>query len=324
MSAIRTPVILSSLLIACLLTACDRSGAPTSTNTQSEPTTPRVFAINFALQSFATQIGGDLIQVEVPKVEGFSASLYDPSPEEIITIQDADLILLNGAEFSPWTGRSSLPASKTVITSRSFKKEWLESSHDHGDHDHDHQHGPEGEGVHSHAHYAAFTWLSPLNAKRQAASVGQALGRLLSANGSEVEQRSKALQGAFDPLIKQAERISGMSMPTLIASEPQYQYLANACGIELLEADWHWNEPTPHAGMDSLKALAEASGARHLLVPSEPSAERSATLKQMNLEAVVVPLLVDPRSGDAVTTFVEALGGNLDTLEALGSAQPTG
>ena len=76
--------------------------------------------------------------------------------------------------------------------------------------------------------------------------------------------------------------------------------------------------------MDSLRALVEASGAGHILVPSEPSAERSATLKQMNLEAVVIPLLVDPRSGDSATTFVEALGRNLDTLEALGSAQPTG
>ncbi len=324
MSVIRTPVIVSSLLIACMLTACDRSSPTTSASKQTAPTTPKVFAINFPLQSFATQIGGDLIQVEVPKVDGFSASLYNPSPEEIITIQDANLILLNGADFSPWTGRASLPASKTVITSRSFKKDWLESSHDHGDHDHDHQHGPEGEGVHSHAHYAAFTWLSPLNAKRQAESVGQALGRLLSADATVVEQRKKDLLGSFDPLIKQAQRISGMTMPTLIASEPQYQYLAKACGIEVLEADWHWNEPTPHAGMDSLKALVEASGARHLLVPSEPSAERSATLKQMNLEAVVIPLLVDPRSGDSATTFVEALGRNLDTLEALGSAQPTG
>ncbi|MDG2030480.1 MAG: metal ABC transporter substrate-binding protein [Phycisphaerales bacterium] len=322
MSVIRTPVILSSLLITCMLAACDRSSPSTAMSTQTEPTTPKVFAINFPLQSFATQIGGDLIQVEVPKVDGFSASLYNPSPEEIITIQDANLILLNGADFSPWTGRASLPASKTVITSRSFKKEWLESSHDHGDHDH--QHGPEGEGVHSHAHWAAFTWLSPMNAKRQAASVGQALGRLLSADAAVVEQRSKDLQGSFDPLIKQAERISGMTMPTLIASEPQYQYLAKACGVEVLEADWHWNEPAPHAGMDSLRALVEASGAGHILVPSEPSAERSATLKQMNLEAVVIPLLVDPRSGDSATTFVEALGRNLDTLEALGSAQPTG
>jgi zinc transport system substrate-binding protein len=323
MSVIRNSFLLGSLLIGCMLSACDRTNSSsTSSTTEAKPTKPTVFAINFALQSFASTIGGDLIEVEVPKLDDISASLYNPSPEEIITIQDANLILLNGADFSPWTGRSSLPASKTVITSRSFKKEWLASSHDHGDHDH--QHGPEGEGVHSHAHYAAFTWLSPMNAKRQAAAVEQALRRLLSANGSEIEQRSKVLQGSFDPLIKQAERISGMSMPTLIASEPQYQYLAKACGIELLEADWHWNEPAPHAGMDSLRALAEASGARHILVPAEPTTERRAILAQLKLEPIVVPLLVDPRSGDGTTSFVESLGRNLNTLEALGTAQPTG
>ena len=99
MSATRTPFILGSLLIASLLTACDRGGPANSTNTQTQATTPKVFAINFPLQSFATQIGGDLIEVEVPKLDGMSASLYNPSPEEIITIQDAMIVSFNFLHF---------------------------------------------------------------------------------------------------------------------------------------------------------------------------------------------------------------------------------
>ena len=113
-------------------------GAPGET-----PGKPKVFAINFALQSFAGSIGGELIEVEVPSLDGTSAGNFSPSTEQIIAIQDADLILLNGADFSPWTGRASLPSSKTVITARPFRKDWLESSHHHHG-DHDHQHGPEG------------------------------------------------------------------------------------------------------------------------------------------------------------------------------------
>ena len=313
---------LSALLLLPAIGCDPGDPAGNSSTPGTETARPEVFAINLALQSFATTIGGDLVEVEVPQLDGQPATSFKPTTEEIIGIQDAGLILLNGAEFSPWISQSSLPASKIVVTAAGFKSRWLESSHHHG-HDHDHQHGPDGDGVHSHAHWASFTWLNPTNAQAQAEAVGQRMGQLLPEHRSEVLARATELVVSFEPLIEQATRIKAMSPPTMIASEPQYQYLAEACGLELLEADWHWGEPEPHDGLDSLRNLAKASGARHLIVPSAPDAERLATLQAMGLEPVVIPLLVTPDT-DGGRTFVERLGTNLSRIESLAPTQPAG
>ena len=311
------------LALPFLLLGCDQ-GAPDATATNDAPSrdTPLVFAVNFPLASFASAIGGDDLDVTTPPVERAPITSFSPSPEEIIRIQDSDLILLNGADFSPWTQQASLPASKTVVTARSFRSRWIESTHSH-DHDHDHQHGPDGDGVHHHAHWASHTWLDPVNAYEQAAVVGDRIGILLSDRSEDTGRRRAELLKRLDGLIAIAKRIRSLDPPTMIASEPEYQYLAAGCGLEILDADWHWNEPTPHDGMDSLRDLVTASGAAMILVPSEPDAERRAVLEDMGLEPVVFRLLADP-AGSEDATFVDLFEADLLNLETVCGGQSAG
>ena len=315
----RTRSLLGLLVLPCLLTGCDQreANAPTGNNATTR-LKPEVFAVNFPLASFAEAVGGNLIDVKTPRLDGAPITSFSPSPEEIIKIQDADLILLNGADFSPWTQHASLPVSKTITTARPFKSRWIESTHSH-DHDHDHQHGPEGDGVHHHAHWASFTWLDPTNAYEQAKVVGDRIRTLLG-SPDEAYQRQVALTKRLDNLIAIGKRIRALDPPTMIASEPQYQYLAAGCGIEVLDADWHWNEPTPHDGMDSLRDLVTASGANLILVPSEPDAERRAVLEEMGLEPVVFRLLADPAEAEG-ESFADCFEADLKNLEAICGGQ---
>lgn len=320
MIRISRPLVL--LLAPLLLLGCDQ-GAPNAPASSEASTRqkPEIFAVNFPLASFAEAIGGDLVDVTTPPLDGSPITSFDPSPEEIIRIQDADLILLNGADFSPWTQRASLPASKTAVTARPFRSRWIESTHSH-DHDHDHQHGPEGDGVHHHSHWASFTWLDPVNAREQASLVGDRIAILVGSDG-DVGTRRTALEGKLDELVGIARRIRSLDPPTMIASEPEYQYLASGCGIEILDADWHWNEPAPHDGMESLRNLVSASNANLILVPSEPDAERRTVLEEMGLEPVVFRLLADP--ADATDgSFTELFKTDLENLETICGGQPTG
>lgn len=309
-----TRSLLGLLVLPFALTGCDQAG-PTPPVQSDAPVRlkPEVFAVNFPLASFAEAIGGNLIDVKTPVLDGAPITSFDPSPEEIIAIQDADLILLNGADFSPWTQQASLPVSKTVVTARGFRSRWIESTHSH-DHDHDHQHGPDGDGVHHHAHWASFTWLNPVNAYEQAQVIIDRIKFLLPPD--TINNRTRTLTKRLDGLIAIATRIRDLDPPTMIASEPQYQYLAAGCGLEVLDADWHWNEPTPHDGMNSLRDLVTASGATLILVPSEPDAGRRAVLEEMGLEPVVFRLLADPAKaqGKHFTDLFEADLKNLETL----------
>ena len=109
-----------------------------------------------------------------------------------------------------------------------------------------------------------------------------------------------------------------MTLPAVIAAEPNYEYLARACALDLHDADWHWNEPEPHDGMDSLKQLIEATGATIILVPETPTAERAKVLTDLGLEHRVVALLANAPEGTSAS-FTASLKSNLDVLEKLGS-----
>ena len=243
----RTLLLSAFVAISTLATGCGKPSSSTGTqNAGSADTsaTPGVFAANYALSSFAEAIGGDMITVQSPASDGASATSFRPDPEQIIAIQDCKLILLNGADFSSWVNKASLPGSRTVRTATAFRDRWLESNHHH--HDHDHQHGPDGDGVdHHHAHWAAYTWLDPSLAKEQAQIVSNSLARVLPGKGKTLAERSAALDAEFAPLIAQAKRISEMTLPPIIAAEPNYEYLARACALDLHDADWHWNKPQP-------------------------------------------------------------------------------
>ncbi|MEC8558504.1 MAG: metal ABC transporter substrate-binding protein [Planctomycetota bacterium] len=312
-------LVAGALLLAA--TGCDgTSGEPRGAAPEASGP-PTVFADNFPLQSFAQVMGGTEVEVNSPCLEGESAVDYRPTPEQIIEIQDASLILLNGAEFANWTANASLPGSRTIITANAFRDQWLESTHHHH-HDHDHQHGPEGEGVHDHAHWASHTWLDPNLAREQAAAAAAGMqNRLPGVSTVGIRARAEDLMAELGALADQAALIRGLELPPIIGSEPVYEYLASACGLDLHEADWHWNEPTPHDGMESLRNLVLATGARHLLVPSAPTAERLEVLRELGLEPVLVMPLANPPTPDGTETVTTLMGRNLAPLQALAPGQ---
>ena len=319
-----TPALLLS--IGTLVTGCDEAGTRSNARQQDNSGPPTVFAVNFPLASFARTIGGDDVQVRTPMADGQRASTYKPTPEEIMAIQESSLILLNGAGFSSWAAHASLPASRTIRTADGFESEWIESTHSHDhDHDHDHhdhQHGPDGHGVHHGGAWASYTWLDPSHALEQARAVDKAMDRVIPGRSTASRDRSKALESELQQLVDQAARIRAAGLPAMIGSEPHYQYLAGSCGIELFEADWHWDEPEPHDGLQSLADLSTASGANLIIVPARPTTERAAVLEKMGLTAVVIPLLADPLTGRmSEASFVKALRQNLDTLEELATNQ---
>jgi zinc transport system substrate-binding protein len=307
--------------------ACDRTQPDSAhTNKSNKNTTPVVFTVNFPLMSFAHETAGEWIDLESPELDGAHADDFDPTPEEIVSIQNADLILLNGAGFSPWAAMASLPSSRVVVTAEPFKESWLKDAHDHG-HGHahdDHQHGPEGEGAHAHESWASFTWLNPKYARIQAEVVGMAIARIVPEHSREIGERTKALAATLQATAERANRLKHSRMPTLIAAEPHYQYLEEACGLDLHDADWHWEEPAPHDGIESLEQLVEATAARYILVPSNPTGERAQLLTRLGLVPVIVDPLGNQPPGEKPASFVELMDRNLDALEAISSGQPSG
>ena len=120
---------------------------------QEETEKITIASVNYPLHYFAQRIGGDQINALLPVSPDGDPAYWKPDEAGIAVFQKADVILLNGAGYAKWIEKVSLPTSKMLNTSESFKENYIELHEGTT-----HSHGPEGE--HVHKGYAFNTWLN--------------------------------------------------------------------------------------------------------------------------------------------------------------------
>ena len=265
---------------------------------------PVIVAVNAPLAEFAARLAGGAAEVVLPVPEGVDATLWRPAIAEIQQVQQADLILLNGAGFAQWAERVSLPRARVVDTSRGFADRPIETEAI------THSHGPDG--AHSHARTAAFTFLDPALAALQAEAVANALAARGLVPEAELTARRDALAADLAALAAAAERIAEAGDgAVLIATHPRYHYLARATGLTIHALDWEAGAAPDAARLSDLAARAAETGAVALLWEAEPPAEARAAVRALGLADAIVPSFAAPAAGD----FSARLGAALAKLE---------
>ncbi|MDE0206108.1 MAG: zinc ABC transporter substrate-binding protein, partial [Candidatus Tectomicrobia bacterium] len=217
----------------------------------------------------------------------------------------ADLILVNGAGYAKWRKTASLPNSRLVDTSRSFKADYI-TVEDTGAH----THGPGGE--HSHAGTAFTTWLDFRQAAQQALAVTEALSRLLPDRRSVFEQRYGVLERDLlfldDGLDSIAARLGAQP---LLASHPVYQYMARRYGLNIRSVLWEPEVAPQEAEWQELTSLLHSHPAGWMLWEGEPLAASVDRLQSLGLRSLVFdPCGNRPEDGD----FLAVMRRNVDRL----------
>jgi zinc transport system substrate-binding protein len=260
---------------------------------------PVVYTMNYPLRYFAERLGGGFVDVRFPAPPGEDPAYWEPGPAVIQQYQQADLILLNGAGYDQWAAKATLPASRTVDTSASFKDRYIEVA--------DlmtHAHGPEGE--HSHGGTAFTTWLDPALAVAHAEAVAGALRRLLPPE-ARLDQNLAALRADLESLDAAMRAVMGdYRGAPLLASHPVYQYLARAYGWNLRELHWEPDEMPAAAEWNKLDALVRGHRAAWMIWEAPPAAGIRAELEKRGIgTAVFHPLGNSPEAGDYLTVMQE-------------------
>lgn len=120
----------------------------------------KVIATIFPQYDFAKQIGGDKVEVSLLLTPGTETHTYEPTPQDIINVNNSDLFIYTGENMEPWSDKiaSSLDTD-TIILDASKDIKLIESKHDENE---DHS---EEEHEHSHNHeFDPHIWLNPQNA----------------------------------------------------------------------------------------------------------------------------------------------------------------
>lgn len=290
--------------VLCLVLAV--SGCQSQTEEIQPPVAeegPRlVVVVNYPLQFIVESLAGPEFQILNPVPPAEDPETWLPGDATIQTIQQADLIVTNGADFADWVKKLSLPRSKVLRTSLAIKDALITvpdfEVHSHG-----------SGGAHSHAGTVAFFWLDPQLMAKQAEVIAERLIKLDPPSEKEIRANLEKLNVSLKPLIQQLDQIQE-HYPGLewYSCRPVYQYLARRCDWTMHHLHWKSNEAPNPEDWKRIKALQEQKKISLMLCETEPAEELVHKLAEQGITVFTLnPLTVAPAQGDYVSNMQQQL-----------------
>jgi len=273
----------------------------------SHPGPLNVYVVNYPLKYFAERIGGEHVKVEFPAPPDQDPVYWVPGIKTISEYQQADLILLNGANYAKWVKKVSLPQSKMIDTSAKFKNQYITSNEVVT-----HSHGAEGE--HAHEALAFTTWIDFDLAAKQAKAIAKALSRKKPDLKDTFQKNYMALEKdlmALDQKIKQI--VAKNQQQPLIASHPVYDYFAKHYSLNMKSVHWEPDEMPNQEQWMELRNILKEHRTRWMIWEGKPVNASVEKLKSVGVNSLIFdPCGNIPDKGDFMSVMRENLA-NLRT-----------
>jgi len=301
-----------SCLAILLLAACKPTPDASTSKTGDAPPAsksgkPQVLVANYPLQYFAQRVAGDAADVRFLVPKGEDPAFWQPDEAAIAAFQNADLILMNGATYSKWADKATLPEAKMVDTSAAFANTFIQITDAVT-----HSHGPGGE--HSHDGTAFTTWIDFKQASLQARAASEALIRLVPSAKAAMKKNAEALKDELDALDERMSALSRRWRDTpLVASHPVYHYLARRYGMNLKSVLWEPEVVPDDKALKDLTVILTTHRARWMIWEGSPDPESDIKIAStFGIKSLIFdPCGNVPDSGD----FMTVMQANVEALE---------
>ncbi|MGZ8248867.1 metal ABC transporter substrate-binding protein [Methylomagnum sp.] len=290
-----------------LVSLCLLAASPLARAGSTGSPTLKIVASNYPLAYFAERLGGARVAVNFPAPADVDPAFWRPDAKSVGTMQRADLIALNGADYEKWLPHVALPRLKTVDTAAGFKDAFI-----HIENAVTHSHGPGG--THSHGGTAFTTWLDFEQAAQQAQALADAIARKRPEWKSLIAENLAGLKADLAALDAELKAIAATKpgLP-LLASHPVYQYPARRYGLNLHSVHWEANETPPAEEWRALERTLASHPAKWMLWEAEPSPDIAAKLQALGVASLPFePCANRPEAGD----FLSVMKRNAANLKA--------
>ena len=185
-----------------------------------------IYTTLYPLHDFAGKIAGDRAVVENIVPPGVEPHDFEPSVKDMRMLNEADLLIYNGAGFEAWVEKtaSALNNKKLRVVEASKNIDLLheqkETSHKEDEHDH-------------HGGYDPHIWLDPNRAKLQAKAIKEALAEIDPEHRDIYEANYQHLVQQFDGLDVSLKDLRDHVQKTeVVVSHSSFGYLTNTYGLE--------------------------------------------------------------------------------------------
>jgi zinc transport system substrate-binding protein len=275
-----------------------------------------VYTVNYPLAWMTESLAGSLAEVHFPAPADVDPAYWAPDVDVVLQYQQADLVLLNGANYASWLAGVSLPDGSLRDTSEGYRDRLIPV-----DSGPVHSHGPAGE--HSHGELAFTTWLDMELAQLQLQAVAVALAEVLPDESvPDLAAREKEMIRLLADLDNDLAALgAALAGAPILYSHPVYQYLDRRYRLNGKAVHWEPGEMPDEDQWRELESLLDEHPARLMLWEGEPLPAVTARLGSLGVNvAVFSPLGNRPARGD----FASGMEANIRGIRAVLDAMPQG
>jgi len=212
----------------------------------------KVVATLFPQYDFVRQIGHDKVEVTLLLPPGTETHTYDPTPKNIISINESDLFVYTGENMEPWADNiSSSLEDRVKVLDVSNGIEHIESEHDHETVE-EHEEQEEHE-------FDPHIWLDISNAKKMVDNILEVLIDIDPQNASYYTQNAEIYKGKLDKLDEEFFEVVNNAKRNIVSFGDKfaYMYFLNRYSLDYITA------------YDSCSAKSEPSVAKILEIEDE-------------------------------------------------------
>ncbi len=195
--------IFALLLTAALLFTLFGCGRAPQEEPSGAPKRLNVVCTLFPQYDFVQQIAGNKVELTLLLTPGADSHTYDPSPNDMVKINNCDLFLYTGDLMELWAADIIKSIDKTKVTVLDLSEGITLSAVEHGEEEEEEEHEAE---EHEHS-VDPHIWTSPKNAAIMVQNIAAALEKLDPANANAYELDAKSYCDKLDRLDAQIREV---------------------------------------------------------------------------------------------------------------------
>lgn len=240
------------LIFVIFVTGCTKNNINTSVTNKDKI---KVVTTIFPIYDFVREIGGDNLEVEMLLPFGTESHSFEPTPQDIVKIQNADIFIYVGGESEEWANKilgsldisniNVLPILSLVDTLEEEIVEGMNDDnedhdhdgedHNHEDHDHDHDHN---DYIGNYESMDEHIWTSPKNAKKIVLGILDTLVKSDPKNKKAYEENTENYIAKLDNLDSMLSKtvLEGNRNTIIFGDRFPFRYLVNDYGLSYYAA----------------------------------------------------------------------------------------
>ncbi|SEA58298.1 metal ABC transporter substrate-binding protein [Paenibacillus sp. 276b] len=322
------------------------SSASTPVPSETEEAKLNVEVSFYPMYEFTKNVAGDLANVHTLVPAGMEPHDWEPTPQDIASIEKADVLVYNGAGMESWIDQvtDSLSNAKLIQVEASHGIDLLEGSeeeehdhehadttdtHDHADEatteEHNHDHDAEAEEGHTHTHdhdhggLDPHVWLSPALAVKEVRNIEAGLAQAAPEHAEQFKQNADAYVAKLEALDQDFKAaVADSKRKDFITQHAAFGYLAKEYGLQQVPIAGLSPEQEPSAAqMASVIDFAKEHQVKTIFFETLVSSKVSETIANEVGAKTAVLNPIEGLTEEEIATGMDYIGVMRQNLEAL-------